>query len=75
MKKVYVKPIVEGVVTSLADGIMIGGSGEIDPGNAMTKKHDLVDDDDEFDDDFETETASVEPQSFFSNDYIKEVWE
>lgn len=71
MKKMYVKPSVDGVVTSLADSIMVGASGEILPG---AKVQNIVDDYD-FDDDFETETASVEPQSFFSNDYIKEVWE
>lgn len=74
MKKMYVKPSVDGVVTSLADSIMVGASGEILPG---AKVQNIVDDDNDydFDDDFETETASVEPQSFFSNDYIKEVWE
>ena len=70
MKKVYVKPCVEGVEMSTRYGIMIGGSGEIRPG--MAKEQDLVFDDD--DEEMEEVVADV-PTSFHSNDYLQKVWE
>lgn len=72
MKKGYVKPCVEGVILNTAYGFMVEGSkGQVSPEeDAMAKVQTLVDDDD----DFTSETASAEPQVFFSNDYIKEVW-
>jgi hypothetical protein len=51
-------------------GIMFGGSGEIDAGNAMGKETDEVVEDDE--------TSLVEKDAApmaFSNNYLKKVWD
>lgn len=72
MKKVYVKPCVEGVEMSTRYGIMIGGSGEMKPSDGMAKGQDLVFDED---DDENMEEVAAVPTSFHSNDYLKKVWE
>jgi hypothetical protein len=71
MKKVYVQPIVEGMEITTNYGIMIGASGEIDPGHGMAKEQDFIFDDE--DDEVDGQVAAT--QSFHSNDYLKEVWE
>lgn len=72
MKNLYVKPIAD-VTPVYAQPIMAGSEqGVIGEGDDMGKQHDdVVDDDDE--------TSLVEkeakPMAFFSNNYIKKVWD
>jgi hypothetical protein len=70
MKKNYKKPYIKATEVNMRYGIMFGGSGEIDAGNAMGKETDEVVEDDE--------TSLVEKDAApmaFSNNYLKKVWD
>ncbi|MBR4924830.1 MAG: hypothetical protein IKZ61_03665 [Prevotella sp.] len=70
MKNLYVKPIAD--VTPIYAQPIMAGSEQGVIGEDMAKKHDEIVDDEE-------ETSIVEkeakPMTFFTNDYIKKIWD
>ena len=78
MKKIYVKPVVEGMEMSSFNGIMIGSTetGQIRPEDAMAKRRNLVEEDEEDDEELESfKPEKIVLSDVFSNDYIQKVWE
>lgn len=77
MKKIYVKPLVEETKMEYSN-IMVGASevGQMDPGGAWAKRHDVVEEDEEDDEELESfKPEKIVLSDVFSNDYIQKVWE
>ena len=57
-------------------GFMIGASGEGRPEDAMAKRHQVVTEDEEDDEELESfKPEKIVLSDVFSNDYIQKVWE
>ena len=76
MKKLYIKPLAEGMEMNTRYGIMIGASGEGRPEDAMAKRHQVVVEEDDEDEELESfKPEKIVLSDVFSNDYIQKVWE